>query len=280
MMSLDLVTRLLLDIFHLSTACDSPSSHLKLLPLQDMFDVAFGGLISNETIESVLLAFASNEERQQLSTTLNALNRAIDAAGAQDSTLFEHLGRAADALDVLHVMSSITHSSALSDVCVSINSPIVFRFFRYFMLSSSKEQPEFVLVGSIASTEKRLGIPLSRESLDRIQLGYDTDDPHPRWKTDLWVRLPPDPYKRRFTDWLPDEFVGADTIELYRRQIPGEGPVTILSTERVEYPRMLSTPRLELRLEPANSQVYGWRTTVQDKYRAPLLIAERVVLSP
>lgn len=276
-MSIELVTKLLLGLFHISVACDNRHSRLRLLPLDTMLEIAFEGSIPRELLTPVSRSLAAPEHVQKLSLELNALGNAIDEAAAQDSMIFERFERAVNAIETLFVISSITHNLALSEVRVLIHSSMVFRFFRYIVLSAPSERPVVVLVGGVASAEERLEIPLEPETFSRFQLAYVNDDPHPRWKTDLWVRLPPDPYKRRFTDWLPDELVGAGTIELYRRQIPGEGPVFTLNTERVEYPRSLSTPTLELLLEPSGSGLYGWRTTVHDKFQALLLIAERVV---
>lgn len=273
----DLTARVLFDIFHLSVACNSPNSRLKLLPLPDLLDIVFGGLISGELLDSVSLAF--DEDTPDLTLRLSMFCKAIDAAATQDSTIFERFERAVNAIETLFVIQSITSNLTLSEVRVLIHSSMVFRFFRYIVLSSPAERPVVVLVGGVASAEERLEIPLEQETFSRLQLAYINDEPHPRWKTDLWVRLPPDPYKRRFAEWLPDDLIGAGAIELYRRQIPGEGPVFTLNTERVEYPRSLATPTLDLLVEPAGSGLYGWRTTVHDKFQALLLIAERVVRS-
>lgn len=278
-MSADLLTRLLFDLLHLSVVCDSRHSRLKLLPPPDLLDAIFGGIVSKKLLDPISLAFRANETDQALAASLHALGEAIDSAAARDSSLFERLERAAAALDTLFVISSATRAPALSEIQAQIASPMVFRLLRYLTLSSPAQDPLVVLVGSAASTEQRLEIPLHSAALNRLQLGYALDDPRPRWKTDLWVRLPPDPYKRRFADWLPDELVGADTLELYRRQIPGEGPIFILATEPSAYPRSIATSTLDLRLNLSELGVGGRRTIVYDKYHTPLLIAERIVAS-
>lgn len=275
-MSADPPTRLLFDLLHLSAVCDSPDSRLKLLPLSDLLDAIFGGLVAKSLLDRISLAFSAKETGPDLATSLSALDEAIDSA-ARDSTLFDRFERAIAALDTLFVIGSITRAPALSEIQALITSPMAFRFLRYLALSAPAELPIVVLAGSIASTEQQLEIPLHSEALNRLQLGYALNDPRPRWKTDLWVRLPPDPYKRRFNDWLPDELIGADTLELYRRQIPGEGPIFILATEPIAYPRSIATSTLDLRLDLAEIGLGGRRTIVYDKYHTPLLIAERIV---
>jgi hypothetical protein len=169
-MFVDLTTRLLFDIFHLSVACNNPSSRLKLLPLPNLLGVVFGRLIPNELIDPVSLAF--NEDRHDLTLRLNALCKAIDDAAAHDSMIFERFERAVNALETLFVISSITHNLALSEVRVLIHSSMVFRFFRYIVLSAPTERPVVVLVGGVASAEERLEILLEHETFSRFQLAY------------------------------------------------------------------------------------------------------------
>src|SRR5205823_6413452 len=100
-MSIELVTKLLLGLLHLSVACDNRHSRLRLLPLATMLEIAFEGSIPRELLAPVSRALTAPEQGQNLGAELNALGNAIDDAAAHDSTIFERFERTVDAIDTL-----------------------------------------------------------------------------------------------------------------------------------------------------------------------------------
>src|SRR5262249_35185292 len=134
-----------------------------------------------------------------------------------------------------------------------------------------------LLVGALSVSGAAVEIPLRlAPPLDRLALRYETA-PAPRWHTDLWVRVPPDPNKRRLEDWPPGALAAASRIEPYRPRIPGHEPVALIANEPVAFPHELSAGLLTLELQDRTGRLIAIRTTIRDKFQHSLAVIERVV---
>lgn len=272
----DLVSRILLGALQLAVASEGRQSRLRVPPLPTLLTTALGAMVPETLI--VLAARALRADAPP--GALAQVAAAIDEAALRITGAHPRLERAGEALDSLLVLYGLIQEPTLHEASVQLGSPELFAYLASIVVSRPGERPLMVLIGSGSVSEERLEIPLGGgELLEKLRMAYVAGESQPRWLTELWVRRPPDPLRRRLGEWSRLEGAGdaPTTLEIYRRQLPGEGPVGLITTEPVELPHRLASASLDLNFDLRNTQVRVMRTTISDKYQAPMLIAERVL---
>lgn len=273
---MDLVSRILFGALQLAVASEARSSQLRVPPLAALLTTALGGLIPEALIAQAARALRAATPSEELAQVVAA----IEAATLRVTGAHQRLEQAGAALDSLLVLAGLVQELTLERVSVQLGSPELFAYLASTVVSRPGETPLTVLIGHGAADDERLEIPLGGgDLLAKLRMAYVVGESQPRWLTELWVRRPPDPLRRRLADWSRPEGApdAPTTLEIYRRQLPGEGPVGVIITEPVALPHRLASASLDLNLELRDTQVRVMRTTISDKYQAPLLIAERVL---
>jgi len=270
----DLVSRILLGALQLSITSDTPASRLRVPPLATLLTTALGAMIHEPLIAQAVRALGGEADADDLVP----VGAAISEAALRVTGAHARLERAGDAIDTLLVIYGLAQEPALADVRVQIVSLDCVAYLSSVVVSRPGVSPLSVLIGSASVVGERLEIPLSGgDLLDNLRMSYVDGEGFPRWLTGLWVRRPPDPVRRRLEDWSGLEADSPTTLEIYRRQVPGEGPMGLITTELAGPPHQLASPGLELSLELLDSKARVVRTTIRDKYQVPLLVANRVL---
>lgn len=274
---MDLASRLLAGALQLSLISGEPSSRLRAVPTADLLAHALSPLVAPELIAQAARALGDGGAQ---AGALDPVADAIGAAASDDGARLRLEGAAA-AIEALLALHAAAQGGGLESARARVAGPGPFACLAYMVLSRPGALPLTILVGGGVAAGARLAIPLEGSELaGQLELSYLAGDGGPRWRTSLWVRRPPDPIRRRLGEWSDDSLADAPTLELYRRQTPGEGPVGVIATEDCPLPHTLATPVLDLLLDLPDGRARAVRTTVRDKYQAPQLIAERVLVAP
>lgn len=272
---MDLTARLLLSILQLSTISNEPSTRMRTAPVAALLARALVPLVPTAIVNSAVSAFngsaSSPDELDQVAAEISS------AASTREGQA--RLEQSVTAVETLLILHAASQASGLGSVQARVAAVDLFGYLGYLILNRLGTAPLTILVGSNIADSSRLEIALGGgELVEQLQMSYVAGDSSPRWRTQLWVRRPPDPTRRRLTDWSDDRLAGASTLELYRRQTPGEAPLGVITTEPSRLPHQLSCPGVDLQLDLPDSQAHVVRTTLRDKYQAPLLVAERVLV--
>lgn len=271
---LDTVSRVLLGAMQLSVASRTRSAPIRVPALATLLTAALDTIIGEPLVARAAAALDGEADARDLDEVEAAITAAVlGITGAQTQ-----LERAAGSLETLLVLASLAQDAGLEGVHMQLTTPDLFDYLAAVVLSRPGISPLTVLVGGALDPGERLKIPLAGgDLLDRLQMAYVADEGHPRWLTELWVRRPPDPVRRRIDDWSGPEHESPATLEVFRRQVPGDNPLGLITTELIALPHRLTSASVTLSLDMPAGEVRAVRTTVRDKYQAPLLVCERVL---
>lgn len=277
---MDFIDKLLLKMSCLSAICDTSNAILSTISLSEMLTAVFNGIVSHDLIRQTANALTTSSENSNVEKVVDEFVRAVNTTAARDSSFFNYLEHVEDAIESLLSLHGLIKDEFTSDIQLRFRSSLLFSFLRYLILSTTAAQPAAVLVGNGMSLGQRIEIPLRGEVLDNIELSYLASDPYPRWKTKYWAQFPPNPNRRRLDNWLTDDLVTTDTIEMYRVPIMGEDPLAVIKTEAVALPRTLALTNGIVSIDIESPELSGWQTTMYDEFNTLVLVVERFVVSP
>lgn len=264
---MELIPRLMLDLLRLS-ALDG-SAQLALEPPATLLEPIAGPAIA----AAASAAFAAGERREALVRLGQALLLSL-----REPTARQRLGELATAADALLAAAGAVSGSGLASAQLRLDEPLFFHLLRLLRLSPPTASPQILLVGTLAGSQTAIELPLGLPApLDGLSIGYSAAVATPFWRSDLWVRVPPDPNKRRLGDWPANLLSTARRIELYRQRLPGYDPEAVILTEPVGLPHQLTAGTVNVELLDPGNQLMALRSTILDKFQAPLVIVERIV---
>ena len=275
-----MVLDLIFGLLRLSAVCRSDTARLRLVPAVDMLEVTFGDLIASETRLRAASIFDSDAQlgEQEIMSVLGSLVQVVEQALTSDRSVQVYLERASSAIRELVTIGIMVQSEHLNDIHLRFSNALVFRYMHSLHFGSISGWPITVLIGATPKGDALLAIPEGTGTvLDQIQLAYAVTDMYPRLTTDYWVRVLPDPNKQRMQGSIALEVFGNKKIELYRRRIPGEGPLMLIASEALTFPLDISVTGLSMRIDADTSVLKGIRTIVRDKHQTQLLIAARFI---
>lgn len=274
---MSLVLQLLLEILQLVLDGRKQTSRMLVTPLNDMLDTAFGALAPAEVLEQVARCLQVYHPQLHPAAALDALALAVSDAATRDWLVQDRLEQVLTALEELR--TSINTIQSLSGMIeLQLKTPLAFQFLQYLVLSEPGEQPVVLLVGAVPRADGLVQLPQILDGLlSQVQIIYRGTELYPLFKTELWARFPPNPVRQRLQTWTPSRLDGEGQLELYRRQMPGEGPWGVITSERITNPHHLASANVDLLLTPSEPSLNTVRTTIRDKFKQPLLITERVL---
>jgi hypothetical protein len=272
---MNLVTRLLLDLTRLSALAQADHRRFEVAPPATLLHAVLGGTHGESQQRAAELAFGGGQGQ---AAALAQLSRELERVLREQEALQQVMQLTA-ALETLLIAAGVLRERSLHAATVKLSEPLLFDALRLLRLGAVPDAPQHLLVGTLASAQTGLAIPLGLAApLERLELIYEAALPTPQLRTDLWLRVPPDPNLRRLEDWTPAELAMAGRVELYRRRIPGPVPDAIIVSERVALPHTLNSGPCTLHLLDASGSMSAIRTTVQNKFKDPLVIIERILV--
>lgn len=207
---------------------------------------------------------------------LDRLARALAKAASSPATR-PRLAELAAALDTLLVADGALRAPELAAVELRLGGAALFHALRVLRLGGAAGRPPTLLVGTLVAggaVELPLGLATP---LDGLAVRYEAGSDSPHWRSELWLRVPPDPNKRRLADWPADMLSAARRIELYRQRVPGPQPEALIVSEPVPLPHHLVAGLVSVELFNGGGQLAALRSTVYDKFQQPLVVVERIV---
>lgn len=264
---MELIPRFLLALARLATL-ERPAQ-LAVEPLPALL----GGMPVPAASGEAAAAFAQGDWRQAPAQLARALVPAL-----RDPTAHRRLTELAAAAETLLVAAGATAEPSLRGVQLRLERPALFHLLRLLRLTPPAASPQLFLVGALAASGASIELPLGLAApLDGLAVGYSPAAPTPSWRSELWLRVPPDPNRRRLADWPADLLATARRIELYRQRLPGSGPEAVILTEPVSLPHQLTAGHVSVELLDQGARLRALRSTVLDKFQAPLVVIERML---
>lgn len=264
---MDLIPRLLLALARLA-ALDRPA-RLAVEPLPALLGSLAGPAVAAEAA----VAFPSGEQPVAIARLTRALAMAM-----RDPTTHRRLADLAAAAEALLVASGAVAAPGLGAVQLRLGGQSLAQLIRLLRLSPPATAPQILLVGALAVSGSPLELSLDlAPPLDGLAIGYAAGIATPRWRSELWLRIPPDPNMRRLAEWPPDLLFAARRIELYRQRLPGPDPEAVILTEPVTLPSRLGAGHVSVELHDQGEPLAALRSTVLDKFQHPLVIVERMM---
>lgn len=274
---MSLILQLLLRMLQLTLDCNKQASRMCVVPLDDMVQAVFGGLAPNHILEQIAQHLQPNGSSPGDTPVFDELAATVADAATRDWSVQGRLENANAALDELCTIIRLIQSQP-GRMALQLATPMGVQLMQYLVLSEADEQPAVLLVGAVPRADGFVQLPkIPGGVLDQLQIIYRSADPYPLFKTEFWARFPPDPVRQRLREWTPSRTDGEGQLELYRRQMPGEGPWGVIASEQPTGPHRLQADSIDVSLNMAELPLHIVRTTVRDKYKQPLLIAERVL---
>ncbi len=271
---MDVASRLLFGLARLAALGRTGSGQIESEAPGQLLHAGLGRLLAASEIDAAEGAFGANSASTERQPAYGALARGLERA-LRDPTAYQRIDSLVRIIEALLVADGAARGDALGVTRLRFGERALFSALRLLRLRSGSAPPT-LLVGSLA-TGGTVQVPLELAApLDRLELRYEAT-PAPRWSTDLWVRVPPDPNKRRLEQWPGNVLERASRIELYRQRIPGPEPVAVITSEPIAFPHELHAGQLSLQLLDQTSSLLAIRTTIRDKFQTPLAIIERVV---
>lgn len=257
-----------------------------MVPLADMLEASFSGLVPGEQVDpaahSLEALTGSHQNEVDLDTSLSKLTKSLKrelAHGHEPDTAEDHLVHVAQVLDTLLAICSFMQLPAIEAVHIHIRTSLIFRYLHYIQLSSPLDVPVVMLVGAVVPSPSPQSIPLPIDSLaNTLELGFVADDPVPRLKTDLFARFRPSPVseRRRLHEWTI--FPHGQRVELYENPRTARIPSAMITIEPITFPWQISTARLEFQIEPEATALQGLRMVISTSLdQVSLLIVDRIV---
>jgi len=207
---------------------------------------------------------------------LRALGHALGRA-LGDPSAARRLAELATAVEALSAAAGVAGAPALGVARLRLGGLVFFQALRLLRLGPASGGARMLLVGELAASGRALELPLGlAPPLDGLALAYAAGAAAPRLRSELWVRLPPNPNKARLADWPAATIAAAPRIELYRQRIPGPEPDAIIVSAPAPLPHTLAAGSVTLEIAGASHALVALRTTVFDKFGSPLVVVERL----
>lgn len=273
---MDLASRLLFGLARLAALGQSGLAQIEVESPGALLGAAFGGLLSTIEAGAAEQAFGAGTTPERRRAAFGQLARGLERA-LRDPAGYQPVDALARAIEALLLVDGVARTSSLGLTRLRFGELALFQALRLLRMSFNTTPPT-LLVGILSTEAAPVEIPLQlAPPLHHLALRYEAAVPAPHWQTDLWVRVPPDPNKRRLEEWPRGTLERAGRIELYRQRIPGPDPAALITNESVAFPHELSAGPLTLELLDQSGRLVAIRTTIRDKFQAPLAIVERVV---
>jgi len=273
---MELISRLLFSLARLAALAHSGFAQVEATPLTELLRAVLGELLTADLAGAAEQAFGAGGSAVGRRAALGQLARGLERA-ARDPAGYQRMEMLAHTVEALLLADGVARGRALGATRLQLGEPALFHALRLLRLSTA-DAPPTLLVGALGAADAAVEIPLRLAApLDRLALRYEAHGAAPRWQTDLWVRVPPDPNKRRLEDWQPGALERAGRIELYRQRLPGHEPIALIANEPIAFPHDLNAGQITLELQDRTGQLAALRTTIRDKFQHSLAVVERVV---
>ncbi|MCG8350508.1 MAG: hypothetical protein MI924_22300 [Chloroflexales bacterium] len=268
-------SHVLLSCIQLATACHAETSPMAAAPLHRLLQTALPDL---DVWRFTGLDAAADDDE----ATARILAR-LPSLVAQVGPLLEQPEQQAEsrallaAIEDLLTLRSIVHAQGCREMRVVLRRSAIFRFLNSVLLTPAGVTPLHVLAGdAVAGGSEARVRTAGHRVLENLEMAYRPGELFPCWRSSYFVRVPPNPARQRFAQWTPSNINKAATIEFYRSLFMAEKPHYRVVNEPMLLPATITSPVLELRIDPGEQQVTGIRTILSDVYRAPQLVVEHI----
>jgi len=273
----DLISTLLLKFFHLSVECRVRDSRLQVVPLADMIKATFDGSVLKGAIDKAI-----NFLEQDSIPNQNDFVAALEplATAAKERWVREHLERVGKVLDELLAMSGVVETTFVPAVQLRLTDPLIFRYLQCLYASPISSRPVTILVGAV--TEKQPPLPISLRFdnyLDRLELAFVPNDPNPRIRTSLWLRLSANEGKKQLEDWTEIDGSKERKINVYDKPLPAAILGRMISVKPIRFPYSIFVSELGIRVDVDDGVLRGIRTSILDQYNRPLILVDRIIMA-
>lgn len=265
----NLAADLLLSCVQLAAACQSVHSPMVTPALPRLLQAALP-----ELAECAPLA-------EPLDTAWLAQLPGIAANVRQISTQAEQrseLATTALALRELLTLRGLVAAPGCREIRLVLRQPRLFRLLNTVRLSPVDSRPLLMLAGDAGSNADVVPVASGGQNvLEQLEMAYRPGELFPCWRSNYFVRVPPNPARQRFSGWTPPQINRAGSIEFYRSLFPAELPFFRVKNEAASLPLTITSPELELVVDIAGAGLGALRSTVTNLYREPQLIIEHVI---